>query len=87
MATTFRLLASMADWSGNATVATPKPEDDQASDEAVAITQNGTATGTDSMAVAAALNLHHDVHIHLPSTSDSAVYVAIFRALKAELLD
>jgi hypothetical protein len=78
MATTFKGLAEMADWKpvANASkplVATREPE---------------------AVAPAAAedhdpgrLVLHHDVHIHLPPTSDVSVYTAIFRALRAELLD
>jgi hypothetical protein len=32
------------------------------------------------------LSLHHDIHIHLPTTSDATVYRAVFQAIKAELL-
>jgi hypothetical protein len=34
----------------------------------------------------AAFRLHHDIHIHLPPTSDVAVYRAIFQAMKSELV-
>lgn len=84
MATTFKVLAAMADWTAAATAV-----------EAPDVQEATTDSGTDEReirepyvaATAAGLSLHHDVHIHLPSTSDSTVYVAIFRALKAELLD
>lgn len=33
------------------------------------------------------ISLRHGVHLHLPPTSDVAVYTAIFRALREELLD
>lgn len=33
------------------------------------------------------LALHNDIHVHLPTTSDVAVYTAIFRALREELVD
>jgi len=31
--------------------------------------------------------LRNDIHIHLPTSSDVAVYTAIFRAIREELLD
>jgi hypothetical protein len=33
------------------------------------------------------LSLRNDIHIHLPATSDVAVYTAIFRAIREELVD
>lgn len=85
MATTFKVLAGMADWTATATPV-PVPVD-EATVEAVE-RENGQSEDPQPLVTAVAgLSLHHDVHLHLPSTSDSAVYVAIFRALKAELLD
>jgi len=81
MATTFKNLVELADWS------TPMAQP-------IAPTLVEPTTSEESQeppaaprAAAVGLSLHHDVHIHLPSTSDVSVYVAIFRALKGELLD
>jgi hypothetical protein len=71
MAATFKTLASVGDW---------KAAGDPASEEkeSAPLEPEEGAKGT--------LNLHHDIHIHLPATSDVATYTAIFRALREELL-
>ena len=72
MATTFKVLAERADFA-----AAPAPvADDSLAEREVEVVAEGVG-----------LRLHHDVHIHLPPTSDVAVYTAIFRALRQELLD
>lgn len=72
MATTFKRLADQADWSAPAAVSLP--------DQQQAIDQPEDVLGR-------RIALNQDVHIHLPPTSDVAVYTAIFRALREELLD
>jgi hypothetical protein len=72
MATTFRALVERADFSTDQVVLVDLPVEEPA----------GNAP-TKHVGV----RLHHDVHIHLPATSDVAVYTAIFRALRTELLD
>lgn len=84
MATTFRVLAGLADWNAPEPTASAAPSPAAELEEAP---EPGDPAPQPPAATLSGLNLHHDVHIHLPSTSDSAVYVAIFRALKAELLD
>jgi hypothetical protein len=87
MATTFKTLCGMADWSENGAPSTQvlTPDVDQVADSAQ---QEATPSSSATRASAnARMTLHHDVHIHLPATSDLSVYTAIFRALKAELLD
>jgi len=83
MAQTFKALTAKADW-------TAAPSNmDTASD----VEQNGSDTGgvppppPEVSESRGQLNLHHDIHIHLPATSDVAVYTAIFRALRDELHD
>ncbi len=75
MATTFKSLCELADWSQSNDTPTPPTVEVSAPDEKQA---NDRPAG---------LALHHDVHVHLPATSDVSVYTAIFRALRAELLD
>jgi hypothetical protein len=82
MATTFKVLAENADWSGPI-------ENSSRVDEPIAkkAKESGTPEAeTPEHPKAAAVSLHHDVHVHLPPTSDVAVYRAIFRALREELL-
>jgi len=80
MATTFKSLADRGSWSG-ATLPPAAPVAAAASSNEGAYDSSLTPTPVRELA------LHHDIHIHLPPTSDVSVYSAIFRALKAELLD
>jgi hypothetical protein len=81
MASTFKAFAAKADWSG------PAPADNGVQDTPLANEDIGRQAGfgTGSQAKSP-LSLHHDVHVHLPPTSDVAVYRAIFRAMREELL-
>lgn len=85
MAATFKAFCSQADFSAQA----PSPVTDEAidindsQDESKQQFTNNFAPPVGG----STLNLKHDIHIHLPSTSDVAVYKAIFRALKDELSD
>jgi hypothetical protein len=83
MATTFKALAGLADWSSAGAAAAAKtgqaapvkpspPEDDPPRDE----------PGRVRIAASA---LHHDIHVHLPTTTDVKVYDAIFRSLRDNL--
>ena len=79
MASTFKALAALGEWTSREIAPTPP-----------AVTAAGGEAAPERPARSASkstLSLHHDVHIHLPSTSDVSVYTAIFRALKDELLD
>lgn len=83
MATTFTALAGLADWKGVTSARA-----------AVAATEDG-ADSADTPAEVLALapaqassglpTLHHDVHIHLPISTDVKVYDAIFRSLREHL--
>jgi hypothetical protein len=60
---------------------------------AAAATENGQGASGSQQAPAGvavqpagALTLSHDIHLHLPPTSDVAVYRAIFQAMKSELM-
>lgn len=78
MAATFRTLAERASWSDPSAAITPTPATPPVKEPAEVPAMGGAERG---------LALHHDIHIHLPPTSDVSVYSAIFRALRAELLD
>jgi hypothetical protein len=83
MATTFKALSDLADWTESPTAAKVPIVEESASP---APDSPRPLTEPFPIPRPTAMNLHHDVHIHLPSTSDLSVYTAIFRALKAELL-
>lgn len=82
MASTFKALCGMADWSESIETPMedvsnpPQKENGQVVETSLPAPKNGSQ-----------MTLHHDVHVHLPATSDVSVYTAIFRALKVELLD
>lgn len=86
MAATFKTLCGLADFSA-APVEVP-------SEATAAPENNGAADEQPSPAVQAApplgattgLSLRHDIHVHLPLSTDVAVYDAIFKSLKANLL-
>ena len=85
MATTFTALVKHADFSSPA--APPindKADHDSNSDEDV---ETSSSRSVEFSQGAPLINLRHDVHVHLPPTTDPAVYTAIFRALRDELLD
>jgi len=76
MATTFKSLAEAADF---------KPADIE---EAVDQVQPPPGEETSKKVTSPPMvSLRNDIHIHLPPTSDVAVYSAIFKALREELLD
>jgi hypothetical protein len=77
MASTFKTLASKATWD-----VVPALRAEPAMSPPAALEDGVALKGKTS-----SLALHHDVHVHLPATSDVAVYTAIFRALRDELLD
>lgn len=83
MASTFRALVALADFSSKPAVEIESPERQSEGAERPA----GGGDIVDTSQGSRLLNLHSDVHIHLPPTTDVAVYTAIFRALREELLD
>lgn len=83
IASTFKALAERAEWASVSPAAPaaesiPAIEPVQENFERQAATSGSGGTG---------IRLHHDIHLHLPPTSDVGVYRAIFQALKSELLD
>lgn len=83
MATTFKTLADIADFSAGAAAASgngagPEPEPDLEPDP-------GHTPELPLKDLERGVVVHHDVHIHLPVTTDIAVYDAIFRSLRANL--
>ena len=81
MATTFKALAQKADFAAPA--ALPSLREHDTTDHGEKEVVGGKRPSSTRSGVA----LHHDIHIHLPPSSDVAVFTAIFRALREELLD
>lgn len=79
MAATFKAFADHADWS------TPPQQEEELPEETE--DDEGDEAEDSPRSALSAIQLHHDVHVHLPVTSDVTVYTAIFRAMKDELLD
>ena len=81
MAITFRTLADMADFQAAAAVTDGGAVTQQTVDEQVVPLGDQGLGDRDEGAIV----IHHDVHVHLPSTTDIAVYDAIFRSLRENL--
>lgn len=81
MASTFLAMVKHADFSS------AKAEKPVIIDRAEELLDEKPADKPKKQSETLALNLTHDVHIHLPTTNDSTVYRAIFKAIKDELTD
>lgn len=79
MASTFKTLAELADF--QAPLVPQTPDGEVTAREA----EPAEAPQVQADRVMGAVALRHDVHIHLPVTTDIAVYDAIFRALRENL--
>lgn len=80
MSTTFKTLCSIADFSVEQV---PQQKTTDVNEDEVVIPDTTTITERG----APSISLRHDIHVHLPATSDVAVYKAIFRAINEELAD
>lgn len=80
MALTFKALVDLADFN-----AAPAPSTVPRDPPPDAIAEHGGSPDAPTHSTTGALNLRHDVHVHLPITTDIAVYDAIFRALRENL--
>lgn len=81
MATTFKALCEIADWSKKETIKTKTSLEDKVIESA----KDKDVTSTPITRVAD-MNLHYNIQIHLPETTNMAVYDAIFQSLKKHLL-
>ena len=84
MANTFKALCDIADWSVQSTPnGVPAIVEAPLNKEAYATQEqdNGNPSGTQGR-----MNLHYNIQIHLPETTNMAVYDAIFQSLKKHLM-
>ncbi|WP_136024103.1 DUF5343 domain-containing protein [Microbacterium sp. K27] len=83
MASTFKALATLADFEADPPAS--GLADDQIAPRDAASEGDAPVPGA-VPAFGGSLSLRHDVHVHLPLSTDVAVYDAIFKSLKANLL-
>lgn len=76
MSSTFRALCDLADWSAPASLKTPSP----------IVSADDSSDKTEEKPQEHGMNLHYNIQIHLPETTNMAVYDAIFQSLKKHLL-
>lgn len=82
MARTFRTLCDYADWS----VVTPQIPSKLEQEKPVADTFRESSPKITSNTQTEGFGLHYNIQIHLPETTNMAVYDAIFQSLKKHLL-
>lgn len=83
MANTFKSLCELADWSMENTMAGIKAETDPSVSIPINVEQNARVPAN---ANSSSMNLHYNIQIHLPETTNIAVYDAIFQSLRKHLL-
>ena len=85
MAMTFRALCSYADWTEHSTqkrVVEQKEDLDIKENTSSIVTRNSKS----EVKTETGMNLHYNIQIHLPETTNMAVYDAIFQSLKKHLM-
>ena len=80
MATTFKALCSLADWSQD-TNSLKTNKENSLTEESIISNSVSTKKQNETK-----MNLHYNIQIHLPETTNLAVYDAIFQSLKKHLL-
>ena len=86
MANTFKALCDLADWS---MPIPPSISPTDNSTEQAAASESSTPQGQDgerALTEHGKMNLHYNIQIHLPETTNMAVYDAIFQSLKRHLM-
>jgi hypothetical protein len=86
MASTFKALCTQANFQADAPVSEGL-DVDLSSDDENNVPQEQKTGQSSQTKITPSLTLRHDVHVHLPATSDVSVYKAIFRAINDELSD
>lgn len=84
MARTFRVLCDYADWSDITAVPQTRSEPTSIIDTVEQVPSNDEKTKVEPHSNQ--LGLHYNIQIHLPETTNMAVYDAIFQSLKKHLM-
>lgn len=87
MARTFKTLCDYADWSSDTGSEPSNTQTVDSTTEDLSITQKDfSATSTKNTLTTNGLGLHYNIQIHLPETTNMAVYDAIFQSIKKHLM-
>lgn len=88
MASTFKALSDKADWTDGGRSVESSADQLAAEGNTALPAPDGGVPGasTNGAGHGGLFQLHHDIHIHLPPTTEVSVYRAIFQAIKAELM-
>lgn len=84
MANTFKSLCDAADWSDDAAAQFDLPQ--QEDSKAIEATTTPAQSERKKANSENLMNLHYNIQIHLPETTNMSVYDAIFQSLKKHLL-
>lgn len=85
MANTFKALCDVADWTdGNSSQVDSKEEANSKSEESQQ--SSGKSERVPESSGSNPMNLHYNIQIHLPETTNMGVYDAIFQSLKKHLM-
>lgn len=85
MSMTFRALCDLADWT-DASSTNPVPATHDTPGSEPPITQQNAVKSQQYGHPDSQMNLHYNIQIHLPETTNMAVYDAIFQSLKKHLM-
>ena len=83
MASTFKALADVADWNTAPAAAHDSDQDETNTGDLA----GGSDLRSEGAGLSGAVILRHDIHIHLPESTEIAVYDAIFRSIRSNLQD
>lgn len=86
LASTFKTLANLGDWTATDETVDDQVEDrgdDTPTEDPIEELRGEGEKGVE--ALGRQVKLHTDIHVHLPPTTDVSVYTAIFRAIRDEL--
>jgi hypothetical protein len=81
MAATFKTLCDLADFTGASGPMADEPVDEPATDAEHQLEERQLVDA----GAGARMTLRHDIHIHLPESTEIAVYDAIFRSIRSNL--
>lgn len=86
MANTFKALCELADWSVPTVSSLQETDTTPATSSVDDLYVAQEKTGQEMLQTSSKMNLHYNIQIHLPETTNMAVYDAIFQSLKKHLM-
>ncbi len=86
MASTFKALCDLADWSKPRAAKPSNDFSEKKQDDVVKMKTKDGSTTPSTEETGIVMGLHYNIQIHLPETTNMAVYDAIFQSLKKHLV-